>query len=122
MASKSEKVYTNTIASYDLIKSEALRKGTLSHDFLVTRFKNIDEYFEQLKTDDIIQDLKEKKTKGATVKQWSSRRVEGYHSGHLDKAMRMRYGGGLAYGLASVDKLNQSNMAKKFEKDAFQWV
>lgn len=131
MASKSSKVYTSSFSEYDKAKADAIRQGTFKYDFFSTKFKGAEDYFDQLKTDDIISKLSGMKPKGAKVKEWSPQKVEGLHAAHLERAMRVRYANynsdGISsvetlYGLSATHQQDQSSLAKKFDKFAFKWA
>lgn len=124
MSSKSAQFYIKDVADYLAEKAKQIAEMTFKYEFWATQFGGTKKYFANLKTDDIITELKEKKPQGVTVKQWSPLKHEAFSANHLEKGMHMRYSSNnmvSAYVIAAGDSGGKAGMIKEFDKQVFTW-
>jgi hypothetical protein len=126
---KALETYTTKFSEYEKERGENAYTGEWK--FLVEHFNDIIDYFEKVDRDDVIGELQGKTTQETTVEDFSPFKLEGMHSLHLEKAMRIRYSSYSPSGQsnvlghyvsASVESLIQGNMiGNNFEDGITKW-
>lgn len=120
--------YTEKFKEYE--KERGKKAYTGKWKFLVELFDGLEEYFKKVDRDDVIGKLQGLKAGKVIVKDWTAAKLEGMHSLHLEKAMRMRYAGysqdGFSnvmayYKAAATDCIGRSNVAEEMKKAITEW-
>lgn len=101
---KALETYTTKFSEYENERGQNAYNGQWK--FLVEHFEDIEDYFEKIDRDDIIQELQDKTTEETIVKDFSPFKLEGIHSLHLEKAMQIRY--------SSYDSSGASNIFNSY--------
>lgn len=121
--------YTEKFKEYEEKRGKKVFTG--EWNFLVELFDNIEEYFKKVDRDDVIAKLQGLKASKVKVKDWCPVKLEGMHSLHLEKAMRIRYAGydkqsgrsniANCYMAAGADSMKRSNVAEDMSKAITKW-
>ena len=109
---KALETYTTKFSEYEKERGENAYTGEWK--FLVEHFDDIDDFFEKVDRDDIIEELQGKTTQETTVEDFSPFKLEGMHSLHLEKAMRIRY--------SSYDSSGNSNIVSCYVNAAVESI
>ncbi len=83
--------YSSKFSSWEDSRKTAWAGAMMPRFKIESFWDNIDDYFEKVDRDDVIDKLVSKKKGEVTIKDWSPYKLEGFHSLHLEKAMRYRY-------------------------------
>jgi hypothetical protein len=88
---KALQTYVEKFGEYEKAQSSGVFSGKFP--FIVEVFeKGIEEYIEKVDRDDVIQALQKLKQKPiVTTEPWAALKLEGMHSLHLEKAIKVRY-------------------------------
>jgi hypothetical protein len=109
---KALETYTTKFSEYEKERGENTYTGEWK--FLVEHFDDINDYFEKVDRDDVIEDLQSKTTEETIVEDFSPFKLEGMHSLHLEKAMRIRY--------SSYDSSGNSNIVSCYINAAVESI
>jgi hypothetical protein len=109
---KALETYTTKFSEYEKERGENTYTGEWK--FLVEHFDDINDYFEKVDRDDVIEDLQSKTTEETIVEDFSPFKLEGMHSLHLEKAMRIRY--------SSYDSSGNSNIMSCYVNAAVESI
>ena len=123
--------YTHQYLQAELQQLEALG-GTFKTKLFIDWFDNLDDFFKNVDRQDIIQKLQSLKSSDVSVSQWSPVKLEGFHSLHLEKSMRIRFANydettGMSnvkslYVDAGLEAQDLANYVSSFEDGALNWT
>jgi hypothetical protein len=88
---KALSAYSSKFSSWEGSRKMAWESNMMPTFKIESFWENIDDFFDKVDRDDIIDDLASRKQNGVSIKDWSPYKLEGFHSLHLEKAMRYRY-------------------------------
>lgn len=127
---KALSAYTSQFANYEQRRSDAWKDQFKPIFKIESIWEKIDLYFDEVDRDDVIIDLIKKKKKEVLIDIWSPYKLEGFHSLHLEKAMRYRYANydskgwsniSNAYGTESKQAENRKKVCSEMYKSIHQW-
>lgn len=88
---KALETYIEKFGEYEKAQASGIFSGRVP--FMVELFsQGIDEYIQKVDRDDVIQKLQSEKQKPIVITEpWAALKLEGMHSLHLEKAIKVRY-------------------------------